>query len=538
MEPKVIFENVSKTYNFYEKQTDKLMDILSLQKKSKSFSALRNISFEVYKGESIGVIGINGSGKSTLSNLLAQVVEPTTGTVKINGESSLIAISAGLNNNLSGYENIELKCLMLGLKKEEITKITPQIVEFADIGDFIHQPVKNYSSGMKSRLGFAISIHTNPDILIVDEALSVGDQTFYQKCINKMEEFKKQGKTIFFISHSISQIRSFCDRVLWLHFGEIKEFGDKETVLKNYKEFIDWFNSLNEHEKKEYRARMLQEQFSEEKRNLQRSTRSSKKKKKKSFGWIFKGQVLLLFLCMLLSIYFMFSNNKTSFFLSDINKKLENANNVGENQANKVEENKKEVINSKGFIIKETVDVFSDKDLNNKQSTLVFATPIMIEEKVDNVYKIHHDDLSGYIGVNDAEIYQGDLEVKDYTIEDLLVFLPESFSNAYSFYLSHLGLPYDEVKANLRGLSQETIDPAGNKVQIYQSENVSFLFNKSNIAYAIIIYDLNSADTTFNNLVDSSNLSNNDEKLYFIRINNYEVIINLKTHRLILKLPE
>lgn len=261
MEPKVKFENVVKQFKFHEGQLDKLLDLLFLNRRSKSFTALRNVSFEVESGESIGVIGINGSGKSTLSNLLAQVVPPSSGTVQINGEPSLIAISAGLNNNLSGLENIELKCLMLGLSKEEINDITPKIIEFADIGHFISQPVKNYSSGMKSRLGFAISVHTDPDVIIIDEALSVGDETFHNKCLAKMNEFKEKGKTIFFISHSVSQVRDFTDKVLWLHFGQIEAFGEKEEVLAKYKEFNKWFKALSEGEKKEYRKKMITEQF-------------------------------------------------------------------------------------------------------------------------------------------------------------------------------------------------------------------------------------------------------------------------------------
>ena len=196
---KIKCENVSKVYDLNVNRKDKLLSLFTfgLSYKSKPYYALHDISFEVEEGTSVGIIGLNGSGKSTLSNILGGVVEPSSGTVYTNGKPSLIAIGAGLNPEFTGEENIHYKCLMHGMTQREINEKFDDIVQFSELDEFIYQPLKSYSSGMKSRLGFAIAIHTDPDILIVDEALSVGDETFSNKCIDKMHDLQEQGKTIF-----------------------------------------------------------------------------------------------------------------------------------------------------------------------------------------------------------------------------------------------------------------------------------------------------------------------------------------------------
>lgn len=260
MEKAIIAKNITKKYKLYNNTKERFLDLISPKDYGEDFYALANVSFEAEKGDVIGFLGINGSGKSTLSNIIAGIVPQTSGTVEVNGETALIAVAAGLKGDLTGRDNIELKCLMLGFTKEEIKKMEPEIIEFSELGKFIDQPVKSYSSGMKSRLGFAISVTVNPDIIIVDEALSVGDKAFAQKSLNKMNEFKQAGKTMIFVSHSIGQMKSFCDKILWLEFGMVKEYGPSEEVIPKYEEFVKVWQKMSNKERENYRNEALKRQ--------------------------------------------------------------------------------------------------------------------------------------------------------------------------------------------------------------------------------------------------------------------------------------
>lgn len=257
----IIVNRIGKTYPIYQSNLEKYMDFFLPGDHGRRFHALQNISFEVARGESLGLLGLNGSGKSTLANIIAGSTSPTSGTITTLGNVAISGISGGVNPFLTGLENITQKCLLLGFSHKKIRDLTPEIIEFSELGEFIHQKAKTYSSGMRAKLSFAISANINPDILVIDEGLSVGDPTFTDKCLRKMETFRSSGKTIVFVSHSLSQVRDFCDRALWLEGGKLKGFGDCGEILDRYSEFVKEYNRLSRESQKEFKNELWTQQL-------------------------------------------------------------------------------------------------------------------------------------------------------------------------------------------------------------------------------------------------------------------------------------
>ena len=253
--------DVSKLYKLYDKPTDRLKESLgfSKQKKYKEHYALRNVSFDVKKGECVGIIGTNGAGKSTILKIITGVLNQTAGDIQINGRiSALLELGAGFNMEYTGIENVYLNGTMIGFTREEIDAKMDEILEFADIGDFVYQPVKTYSSGMFVRLAFAVAINIDPEILIVDEALSVGDVFFQLKCFKKFEEFKKNGKTILFVSHDLSSIDKYCDKAILLDHGKNIAEGKPMDIINMYKKLMTGM-SVKELEEREKRKKKIKE---------------------------------------------------------------------------------------------------------------------------------------------------------------------------------------------------------------------------------------------------------------------------------------
>ena len=234
-------QDVSKVYRLYEKPIDRLKESLSLTHKNyhRDFFALSDISFQVKKGETVGIIGTNGSGKSTILKIITGVLTPTDGSVRVSGViSALLELGAGFNMDYTGIENVYMNGTMMGFSRSQMEKKLPDILEFADIGDFVYQPVKTYSSGMFVRLAFALAINVEPEILIVDEALSVGDVFFQAKCYRRMEEIRKNGTTILMVTHDMGSVIKYCDRVVLLNRGHFVSEGAPGKMVDLYKKIL------------------------------------------------------------------------------------------------------------------------------------------------------------------------------------------------------------------------------------------------------------------------------------------------------------
>lgn len=236
-DPVIRFEDVAKSYAIYDTAGHRLQELLTLNrlKRHRDFWALQDVSFSVARGETFCVIGENGSGKSTLLQLVAGILKPTRGVVEVRGRvAALLELGSGFNPEFSGRDNVYLNGAILGFSAKEMDRLYDRIVAFAEIGDFINQPVKTYSSGMAVRLAFAVAIHVSPDILLVDEALAVGDIYFRQRCMRKVHELRASGVTILFVSHAIGDVKALGDRTLWLDQGRIREIGPTDQVVAKY----------------------------------------------------------------------------------------------------------------------------------------------------------------------------------------------------------------------------------------------------------------------------------------------------------------
>ncbi len=556
MSYKVKFQQVTKKYKMYNKQIEKVKDLFWNRGKGEHHYALNNISFTVDEGEIVGVIGLNGSGKSTLSNLIAGVTMPNEGTVDIKGSASLIAIGAGLNNKLTGLENIELKGLMMGLTKKQIQEITPKVIEFADIGKFINQPVKTYSSGMKSRLGFAISVNIDPDILVIDEALSVGDQTFTNKCLEKMNEFKENGKTIFFISHSLSQVKSFCTKALWIHYGHVKEYGDINEVADQYGQFLKEYNKMSKEEREQFREKQLNEfshgllnngtsvskdtgehskEESAESLSLSRSKRIGTKRKSVSGKKSFAKKVLLPAAAVILlgsAGYAVYAAQSASHAAKQTESKKQSS---VSGTAQKKQQAEKAVINTKTAFVRE------EPDLESSQKAVLSFGEIyqVLEEKKDPAEDIKWVKLNAEQG---KEGWVSSALLTPYTDQQSAL-ADKNIDSLNSLVQSKYNISMDKLLSPLSGTQKSLMENQALSLTNQYESNDGTLLNYGSVQYVALnnvvtevsLRNVDEDTEEILSLLKNKPLFINDkEGLYFYQSKNYYIKIytNLKTNKI------
>lgn len=245
MKVAIEFKNVTKRYPLYHHIGSGIKELIFNPKRAlsmlsgRSYLAIEDICFQVNKGESVALIGRNGAGKSTSLSLVAGVIKPTSGSVEVSGRvASMLELGGGFHPELTGRENIRLNATLLGLRRKELNKRIDKIIEFSELGEFIDEPIRVYSSGMLAKLGFSVITQVDPDILIIDEVLAVGDISFQRKCINTINDFKSKGVTILFVSHSMSDIEKVCNKVIWIENHKVRKIGDSKSVIAEYKEFM------------------------------------------------------------------------------------------------------------------------------------------------------------------------------------------------------------------------------------------------------------------------------------------------------------
>ncbi|PFA18412.1 teichoic acid export protein ATP-binding subunit [Bacillus cereus] len=533
----VKFQNVTKKYKMYNKPSDKLKDLFRKQEDGEFHYALNKISFEVPKGEIVGIVGLNGSGKSTLSNLIAGVTMPNKGEIDIKGSAALIAISSGLNGQLNGIENIKLKGLMMGLTEEKIKEIIPKVIEFADIGKFMNQPVKTYSSGMKARLGFAISVNIDPDVLVIDEALSVGDQTFTNKCLKKMNEFKENGKTIFFISHSLDQVKSFCTKAIWLYYGQVREYGDVNEVVTNYHTFLNQYNKMTPTERKQLQAEqsevfqhgLLQEYPT----SLERKNRNFKlhrSKSKKKTGVMIGGAIALIVCGILAGSYYKGwipsqSGNK------NVEKTVQSKNANEDSPVKPTTKNEKYIVNSNEISIRKEASTSSER-LAVANFGDLFTVSDRKKDTEANTEWVQVNLLSGETGWMSAQYVvpftSKNSTIEDSKLDDLLSLLKRVYGAQLENAPSYLGKTENELQTTYPNALNPLQTVAGKKV--VKDGNIQFGISQDHVI-EVTFQDISMSIAKLNELLGKESIISNEENNYFYETNSYYIAARSdKTH--------